>query len=80
VPVEVPVETLRRMACTAEVIVPIIVAADGTALYLGRDARVANRAQRRVLRAMYRGCAIPGCEGGSLIAPSTTCAGTATSE
>jgi hypothetical protein len=51
------------MTCTAEVIVPIIVAADGTALYLGREARVANRAQRRVLRAMYRGCAIPGCEG-----------------
>jgi hypothetical protein len=50
------------MTCTAEVIVPIIVAADGTALYLGREARVANRHQRRVLRAMYRGCAIPGCE------------------
>ena len=62
-PVELPIETLRRMACEAEVIVPIIVAADRTSLYLGRGARVANRAQRRVLRAMYRGCAIPGCEG-----------------
>jgi hypothetical protein len=61
VPVELPVETLRRMACCAEVIVPIIVAADDTSLYLGRESRVANRAQRRALRAMYRGCAIPGC-------------------
>ena len=59
--VEVPIETLRRMACCAEVIVPIICAADGISLHLGRDERVANRAQRRALRAMYRGCAIPGC-------------------
>ncbi len=61
VPVELPVETLRRMVCCAEVIVPIIVAADDTSLYLGRESRVANRAQRRALRVMYRGCAIPGC-------------------
>ncbi|MGZ7020004.1 MAG: DUF222 domain-containing protein [Ilumatobacteraceae bacterium] len=62
IPVELPVETLRRMACCAEVIVPVIVAADETALYLGRASRVANREQRRALRVMYRGCAIPGCE------------------
>jgi hypothetical protein len=62
VPVELPVETLRRMACCAQVIVPIIVAADGTSLYLGLETRVANRAQRRALRVMYRGCAIAGCE------------------
>ena len=61
-PIEVPVETVRRMACCAEAIVPIIVAADGVSLYLGRDTRIANRAQRRALRAMYRGCAIPGCD------------------
>ena len=61
-PVDLPVETLRRMACCAEAIVPIIVAADGVSLYLGRDTRIANRAQRRALRAMYRGCGIPGCD------------------
>jgi hypothetical protein len=61
IPVEVPIETLRRMACCAETIVPIICAADGISLHLGREARVANRDQRRALRAMYRGCAIPGC-------------------
>ena len=61
VPIELPIETLRRMACCAEAIVPVIVAADGVSLYLGRDTRIANRAQRRALRAMYRGCGIPGC-------------------
>ena len=32
------------------------------ALNLGRSTRLANRAQRRVLRALYPTCAIPGCE------------------
>jgi hypothetical protein len=59
-PIDLPVETLRRWACIAE-ICPIIVGADGVSLYIGRDSRVANRDQRRALRAMYRGCAIPGC-------------------
>ena len=58
--IELPVETLRRMACYAE-ITPIIVGADGVHLHLGRTTRLASRAQRRALRAMYRGCAIPGC-------------------
>ena len=31
-------------------------------LDLGRTTRVANRAQRRALRALYRTCAIPGCD------------------
>jgi hypothetical protein len=60
VAVDLPVETLRRWACIAD-ICPIIVGADGVSLYLGRDSRVANREQRRALRAMYRCCAIPGC-------------------
>jgi hypothetical protein len=59
-PVDLPVETLRRWACCAE-ITPIIVAADGVSLFLGRDSRIANREQRRALRAMYRRCAIDGC-------------------
>ena len=60
IPVDLPAETLRRWACQAD-ITPIIVAADGISLYLGRTQRIANRAQRRALRAMYRHCAIPGC-------------------
>ena len=59
-PIDLPVETIRRMACDAET-TPIIVGADGVHLHLGLTTRLANRAQRRALRAMYRGCAIPGC-------------------
>jgi Domain of unknown function (DUF222) len=59
-PIDLPIETLRRWACVAE-ITPIIVGADGVSLHLGRTTRLANRDQRRALRAMYRGCAIPGC-------------------
>lgn len=58
--IDLPVETLRRMACCAD-ITPIIVGANGVDLHLGRTTRLANRDQRRALRAMYRGCAIPGC-------------------
>jgi hypothetical protein len=58
--IELPVETIRRMACSADV-TPIIVGADGVRLELGRTTRLANREQRRGLRAMYRGCAVPGC-------------------
>jgi len=38
-----------------------IVSAPGS-LDLGRTTRLANRAQRRALRALYRGCGIPGCD------------------
>ncbi len=34
-PIDLPVETLRRWACQAD-ITPIITAADGISLYLGR--------------------------------------------
>jgi hypothetical protein len=57
---ELPVETLRRMACCAD-ITPIIVGADGVHMEVGRTVRLANREQRRALKAMYKGCAVPGC-------------------
>ncbi len=60
--IDLPIETIRRMACTADIIVPIITAADGTSLHLGREQRTANRTQRRALRVIYRRCAIPGCD------------------
>ena len=65
-PVELPAEVLRRLFDTAD-IHPIIVRggvvfhAPGC-LDLGRTTRVANRAQRRALRALYPTCAIPGCD------------------
>ncbi len=51
-----PVETIRRWACIAD-ITPVITTADGTRLLLGRTARLANREQRRALRVLYRTCA-----------------------
>ena len=59
-PIELRIETIRRMACLADII-PIIVGADGVQLYLGATTRLATPQQRRALRAMYRTCAIPGC-------------------
>jgi hypothetical protein len=56
-----PPETVRRMACEAA-IVPITLNTAGEVLDCGRETRVANRAQRRALRAMYRTCAYPGCD------------------
>jgi hypothetical protein len=57
---QLPVATLRRLCCEA-VIVPIVLGGDGAVLDVGRGCRVATRAQRRALRAMYRGCAHPQC-------------------
>jgi hypothetical protein len=54
-----PVETIRRWACIGSV-TPVIVSADGVRLMLGRETRVANRAQRRSLRVLYRTCSL--CE------------------
>ena len=59
-PIDLPIETIRRMACLAD-ITPIIVGADGVNLHLGNTTRLANRQQRRALRAMYRTCAVTGC-------------------
>jgi len=52
-----PIETIRRWACLGTV-TPVVVAADGVRLFLGRETRLANRAQRRALRALYRTCAL----------------------
>ncbi len=65
IPVEVPARVLAELAGDAEV--HAVVVRNGVVLHapgelnLGRSTRLANRAQRRALRALYRGCAIPGC-------------------
>lgn len=59
--VDLPVETVRRMGCDAD-IVPVVLGADGEALDVGRSARLATRAQRRALRAMFATCWIPECD------------------
>ena len=65
IPVEVPHRVLAEMAGDGDVggvVVRngVVIHAPG-ALDLGRTTRLANRAQRRALRALYRSCAIPGC-------------------
>jgi hypothetical protein len=59
--IDLPVETIRRMATCADVFVPVITAANGINLHLGKSKRLASRDQRRILRVMYPTCAIPGC-------------------
>ena len=56
---------LRRLVDVAD-INPVVVCHGAVIhtpgqLNLGRTTRLANRAQRRALRALYRTCAIPGC-------------------
>jgi len=59
--VELPPESIRRLACNGRMR-PVIIGEHGEVLSLGHEQRLANRAQRRALRAMYRTCAFPGCD------------------
>ena len=65
-PVEIPMRVLRDLWGIAHV--RTVVVRNGIVLHApgvlnaGRTIRVANRAQRRALRALYRTCAIPGCQ------------------
>ena len=59
-PVDLPEDVLRDVAARAKThVVAVWPQAD---LNLGRRQRLASAAQRRVLRALYPTCAIPGCE------------------
>lgn len=65
IPVEVPERVLLDLARTADA--HVVVVRNGVVLHapgvldLGRTTRLANSAQRRVLRALYATCAVPGC-------------------
>ncbi len=65
IPVEVPGRVLADMLDDADV--HAVVVRNGVVVHapgeldLGRSTRLANRAQRRALRALYSTCAIPGC-------------------
>ncbi len=58
--VPLPVSTVRRLCCDAELI-PIVLDGDGRALDVGRSKRTATPDQRRALRAMHRTCIGPDC-------------------
>ena len=68
IPVEVPTRVLTEMYGNGEVDVHTVIVRNGVVLHapgelnLGRTTRLANRAQRRALRALYATCAIPGCD------------------
>lgn len=65
IPVEIPARVLADLAGEADV--HAVVVRNGVVLHapgdtdLGRTTRLANRAQRRALRGLYKGCGIPGC-------------------
>ena len=59
--VTLPVETIRRMACYADII-PAVLGTDGVLLDLGRSTRLASAHQRRALRVMYSTCAVGNCD------------------
>ncbi len=52
-----PVETVRRIACEAGIL-PIVLNGDSQPLDVGRERRLATRAQRMALRAQYPTCAM----------------------
>ena len=65
IPVEIPASVLATLAGTADI--HTVIVQNGIVLYTpgdsntGRNTRLANRAQRRALRALYRCWSIPGC-------------------
>lgn len=58
---QISLEAAQRILCDATII-PIIVDQHGNVLNMGRQQRLANRHQRRALRAMYRTCMIGDCD------------------
>ncbi|MEP2370864.1 DUF222 domain-containing protein [Ilumatobacter sp.] len=68
IPVELPARVVAELAGSSDV--TAVVVRNGVVLHapgnldLGRSTRLANRPQRRALRALYRTCAVPGCSTG----------------
>ncbi len=67
IPVEIPTRVLAELMGAPDSDVAGVVVCNGVVLHApgtidqGRTNRIANRAQRRALRAMYPTCSIPGC-------------------
>lgn len=57
---DLPISTIRRMACDANII-PVVLNGDGVPLDVGRAKRLATAGQRRALEAAHETCAMPEC-------------------
>ena len=57
---ELTVETIRRLACEAEII-PLVLDGKSVPLDVGKSKRLASAYQRRALAAVHETCAIDGC-------------------
>jgi hypothetical protein len=57
---DLPVETIRRIACDANII-PLVLNGSGMPLDIGRSQRLASAAQRRALEARHDTCAFDRC-------------------
>ena len=58
---DLPVETVRRLACDAEIL-PVVLDGRSVPIDVGRSKRLATVHQRRALEAIHPTCAIPDCE------------------
>ena len=58
---DLPVETVRRLACEAEIL-PVVLDGRSIPIDVGRSKRLATVHQRRALEAIHPTCAIPDCE------------------
>jgi hypothetical protein len=58
---DLPVETVRRLACEAEIL-PVVLDGRSVPIDVGRSKRLATIHQRRALEAVHPTCAIPDCE------------------
>ena len=58
--IDLPLETVRRLACDARII-PVVMSSAGVALDMGRATRIATPQQRKALEAMHSTCAVPHC-------------------
>lgn len=59
--VDLPVETVRRLACEADII-PVVLDGRSVPIDVGRSKRLATANQRRALEAVHPTCAIPDCD------------------
>lgn len=58
---DLPISTIRRLACDADII-PVVLNGAGAPLDVGRAKRLATAAQRRALEAAHETCAMPECK------------------